>query len=288
MIKLLIVDDELLVCAGMRSMINWDDLNIEIIGTARNGKEAFDIIAAQRPEIVISDIKMPVMTGLELAEECTKHFGRIPLFIILTSYDEFELARRAIHVQVVDYLIKLELTSSILQKSIERALSTLAELKESKQQNTIKTELGGLQAVQENFFLKLYNNLFESEEQYKAKKEEANIEFSTKLYAAAICGIDGLKNDTISTDKLASICENTIQIAKETLQSNFLCYITALDCKHFCITLCLDQNNMEHQQFLKDTLTQLIDMVRKYLSISLCIAVGHVIENPYLLSESYT
>lgn len=89
MIKLLIVDDEPLVQIGIKSMINWGNLGIEICGTAANGQTALDMIREHSPEIVITDIKMPIMNGLELAKTCREQFGSLPLFIILTSYEEF-------------------------------------------------------------------------------------------------------------------------------------------------------------------------------------------------------
>ena len=109
MIKLLIVDDEPLVQIGIKSMLRWDELGIEVCGTAMNGKAALEMIRQYRPDIVITDIKMPVMNGLELVKICRDEFGPIPLFIILTSFEEFSLIKEAMSYQAVDYLIKLEL-----------------------------------------------------------------------------------------------------------------------------------------------------------------------------------
>ena len=94
MIKLLIADDEPLVQIGIKSMLNWADYNIEVCGTAPNGGIALEMIEEYSPQIVITDIRMPIMNGLELAKVCRETYGRIPLFIILTSYEEFELARQ--------------------------------------------------------------------------------------------------------------------------------------------------------------------------------------------------
>ena len=69
MINLLIADDEPLVQAGIKSMINWEEYGIHIVGTAANGAIAYDMIQEYKPEIVITDIKMPVMSGLELAQK---------------------------------------------------------------------------------------------------------------------------------------------------------------------------------------------------------------------------
>lgn len=113
MIKLLIVDDEPLVQIGIKSMLRWDELGIEVCGTAMNGKAALEMIRQYRPDIVITDIKMPVMNGLELVKICRDEFGPIPLFIILTSFEEFSLIKEAMSYQAVDYLIKLEPGSRI-------------------------------------------------------------------------------------------------------------------------------------------------------------------------------
>ena len=67
MIKLLIVDDEPLVQIGIKSMINWEEYGIEVCGTAMNGANALELIEEYSPEIVITDIRMPIMNGLEAA-----------------------------------------------------------------------------------------------------------------------------------------------------------------------------------------------------------------------------
>ena len=128
MIKLLIADDEPLVQIGIKSMLNWADYGIEVCGTAMNGKVALDMIREYAPEIVITDIKMPIMNGLELAKTCRDEMGSIPLFIVLTSYEEFQLVKEALSYQVVDYLIKLELDAPSLGDSTKRALVRLEEL----------------------------------------------------------------------------------------------------------------------------------------------------------------
>lgn len=76
MYQLLIVDDEPLVQAGIRSMLNWNEMNIDICGTAMNGQAALKIIEETSPDIVITDIKMPVMSGLELAKVCRERYGK--------------------------------------------------------------------------------------------------------------------------------------------------------------------------------------------------------------------
>ena len=130
MYQLLIVDDEPLVQAGIRSMLNWNEMNIDICGTAMNGQAALKIIEESSPDIVITDIKMPVMSGLELAKVCRERYGEnSPYFIILTSYEDFQMARDALSYQVSDYLVKLELTPEVLKNNFFWFVSDMIETK---------------------------------------------------------------------------------------------------------------------------------------------------------------
>ena len=105
MYKLLIVDDEPLVQVGIKSMLNWSELNIEVCGTAMNGQAALKIIETQSPDIVITDIKMPVMDGLELAKICRERYGnKWPVFIMLTSYEDFQIYLVAIYDTIFTYI----------------------------------------------------------------------------------------------------------------------------------------------------------------------------------------
>ena len=70
MYRVIIVDDEPLILAGIASLITWEEYDCTIIGKATNGPSAFDMIMELKPDIVITDIRMPVLNGLELVEKC--------------------------------------------------------------------------------------------------------------------------------------------------------------------------------------------------------------------------
>lgn len=105
MLKLLIVDDEPDICALIHKLIDWEDLEITSLGSALNGIEAMEIILRQSPDIVITDIQMPGMTGLEMIEKATGL--QLPInFIVVSGYSEFEYAQQAMRFNVKDYLLK--------------------------------------------------------------------------------------------------------------------------------------------------------------------------------------
>lgn len=105
MYKVLLVDDERIIREGIARIIDWGSCGFSLIGAATNGIEAFDIIYRERPEVVITDLKMPVLSGLELIAKVKQELPKT-VFIILSGYGEFELAREAMRYGVRHYLLK--------------------------------------------------------------------------------------------------------------------------------------------------------------------------------------
>ncbi|MDM5327871.1 response regulator transcription factor [Neobacillus sp. CF12] len=105
MYKVLLVDDERIITDGMSKVINWESMGTNLIGTARNGIEAFSIIEQKKPDIVISDIKMPGMNGLELVAKVHSVFPEIR-FVLLSGFSEFDYAKQAMQYGVKHYLLK--------------------------------------------------------------------------------------------------------------------------------------------------------------------------------------
>ena len=105
MYKVLIVDDEKMIRMGMKKVLPWDELGVGEVYTAATGKEALEILDEQHPEILITDIQMTEMTGLELIEEAKKCVPDLRV-IVLTGYDNFEYARQSLRLKVQDFFLK--------------------------------------------------------------------------------------------------------------------------------------------------------------------------------------
>lgn len=120
MYRILLADDEPLVLAGVKNMLDWQAEDCELIGTARNGKQAMEAIEKLNPDIVIADIKMPVLGGIELLKYGSEAFPDV-VFIMLTNYQDFELARHSLRFHAVDYLVKAQLDTDILTESLKKA-----------------------------------------------------------------------------------------------------------------------------------------------------------------------
>ena len=113
MLKLLIVDDEYNIREGLKNAVEWSRIGVTVVGTAADGAEALSLCERHRPDILITDIYMDGMSGLELIEALAAN-GLDVKCVLISGHDDFAYARRAIDLKVYRYLLKPIVTSEIL------------------------------------------------------------------------------------------------------------------------------------------------------------------------------
>ena len=104
-VSVIIADDEASIRNGLRSAVESMNLNIRVLGTARNGLEAWNLIQTYMPDIIITDIRMPLCDGLNLMKKCKEARFHID-FVILSGFDDFTYAQSAIRYGAKSYLLK--------------------------------------------------------------------------------------------------------------------------------------------------------------------------------------
>lgn len=103
--RVLIADDEMFLREGLKKLIEWEELGFQLAGSCKNGQEILDLIPEIKPSVVILDIQMPILSGLEAAQIISKKWPDI-IVIILTAYEEFQYAKKAIEYHVQNYVVK--------------------------------------------------------------------------------------------------------------------------------------------------------------------------------------
>ncbi len=127
--KVLLADDEEVILEGLEKLIDWEELGLEIVGTAKNGKEELELIEALSPDIVISDVRMPKLTGTEVLEKVSSegYEGHVPKFIFVSAYEEFSYIKKAMSFGAVDYLLK-PVRANDLKEVLAKALKDIENL----------------------------------------------------------------------------------------------------------------------------------------------------------------
>ena len=132
MVKLFLAEDEIAMREGIKRNIPWESIGVEFCGEASDGELAWPQILEQKPDIVITDIKMPFMDGLQLAGLIRRELPDTRI-VILSGYSEFEYAQEALRIGVTEYLLK-PITPRQLREVIEKLAASLEEEKQKKEE----------------------------------------------------------------------------------------------------------------------------------------------------------
>lgn len=123
--KVLLCDDEVVIVKGLRRLIDWAALDVEVVGEATDGPSALRLMEETRPDLVVSDICMPGLTGLELMERF-RGGAQAPKFIFVSGYEEFDYVRQALSGGAVEYLLK-PVSPEGLEQAVRKALGLMED-----------------------------------------------------------------------------------------------------------------------------------------------------------------
>lgn len=274
MLRILLADDEPLVLIGLQGMLEWEKLGYTICGTARNGKLALEAIEREKPDIVIADVKMPVMDGLSLAHTCHEK-GPLPVFIMLTSSEDFSYARRAIEAGVVDYLVKMDLTPTSLCGALERASEKVKKERALTGQMPSKSEMEeGLRTLQDRFLIRLYAGLIPDEAHLQQEMKGLDLHLDQPCLIAA-WGEILPANAAMTTEQQLKLNLACCRMLETTLQNYLPVHATGTDVLHFSALFSLtEEQGRDVKAFLEPLLKKASQILYNYFSARLLWAVG--------------
>lgn len=186
MMRIVIIDDQPLIIKSITSTIDWKTIGCEIVGQATDGNQGAEIIESLKPDIVITDIKMPMMDGLQLIEYSKEIIPKAK-FIIITGYNEFSYAQKAIKLGAFDLILK-PIDSNNLQDIIAKAVNEINKFRtEAAEKNIIIEEKNKLKnevvkntaELKRKFIIDVINDYYISREQLDKKVKELNLSFTS-------------------------------------------------------------------------------------------------------------
>lgn len=182
MIKIVVIDDQPLILQSIISTIDWRAIGCEVVGKATDGNEGKEVIESLKPDIVITDIKMPIMDGLQLIEYA-KNVVPKAKFIIITGYNEFSYAQRALKLGAFDLILK-PIDSNNLQEIIVKAVNEINKfrIEVAEKENIIKEKNKLINEVVKNtaelkrkFIIDVINGYYITREKLDEKIKELNL-----------------------------------------------------------------------------------------------------------------
>ena len=278
--KVIIADDEPLVLIGLQDLIDWSEEGFEIIAEARNGKKLGEEIMKNKPDLVITDIKMPVKSGIEVLEEERRKGSKLPLFILLTSYEEFELVKKAISLDAVDYIVKLELEKEQLIEALRRAKARIEEIKGTKETEGAANEK---QMLQERYFMRQLFSL----DTHEAEAEDVGINLDYPSFVVAYITLPDILSGE-DKDKSLSLFYSATRLLRETVNRYTECYVIQLDLGHLAAIFPFSEKTRSgYRSYIYSAFRTSLESLEDYFSLSASVSIGPIVDHASLISESF-
>ncbi len=280
MYKVLIVDDEKMIRMGIKKVIPWNSLGIEEVFTAASGKEALEILEREKIDIMITDISMTEMTGIELVEKIRDMTQNIRI-IVLTGYDNFEYVRQCLRLQVADFFLK-PIDEQVLTDTIRKQVTALDRQKESayREIRTRRAQGTAEQLALEKIMKKLIHNKIEHTNEvinfllkYQYDREQS-LQVAILVPELHMKGNEG--DESFTALSIKNICISMIDAQNAG--------ITFMDDDGKIVMVFFDKDN---ENEIVEQIEQLNNILKDEYNISPKVVLGSVVKGFFNLMISY-
>lgn len=277
MLKVVIADDERMICLLIASLLDWKKYGFEIAGLAYNGVEALELIEKHRPDVVISDIRMPGLDGLELIRK-TKEAGIHSEFVMISGFKQFEYAQNAMKYGVKYYLLKPIEEEKLLEIVQEIKAQILTVREQEDYTSHLEAEIQETRDIMRKRFLtsmiylespaQASENLQMSEDRNEVNKKYRT-NFKEGFYRAVFVKVD--TNEEESVDSIIAEIEKRMRILEEVCEEQIMA-----ETHSGVIALCNYQSGREEE--LPETIERLYEDIKEYAEqfegFSVVVGVG--------------
>lgn len=266
MYKVVVVEDDKIIRRGICQAIPWEQNGFVVAGEASDGELALELIEREQPHVVISDINMPFLNGLDMVRQL-KDKTPDTRFIFLTGYEDFTYAQQAIQLKAFDYLLKPVDTSVLLQKAIEAA----AEWEEAAEKE--KRITSSMPILQQKFFRKIEND--DAELDIEKELADLKVELEGAFYSILL-----INYTYVSEDHSLFLKEQLVQKASHYFDEGKSHVLHVAD-NEYAILLSFDEGDRQKNKFAEGLFNELIN------EETVTMTLGRTYANLFEISHSY-
>lgn len=278
MYSVFLVDDEPIVLEGIRSKIDWESNGFSFAGEATDGEIALSMIHELKPDILITDIKMPFMDGLELAAT-VKKIQPWTKIIILSGHDEFDYAKKAISIGIEDYLLKPFTSEDVINslqkvaKQIDKERTQLSDISKMKEELKSQEKL-----LQKEFLINLIHGSADMSN-IMQKCQELDLNLYSRYYKILISKIESKTQNVQNQQEACSLLNSYSSSWEQTV--SFFHHSNLL----VCILKSLTQNELEENVYrIAETIEHIATQNEDCTVVT---TIGKTVDHLSLINDSY-
>lgn len=262
---ILLADDEVISRLGIVSLVDWEEHGYEVVESVTNGEEALDILMSRTIDLVITDIMMPVMNGLELIKNA-KDANIDTEFVVLSSYDDYSYVREAMKMGALDYILKLDLDKNHLVSVLEAATEQI-ENKGQSATNHSPVSKQTIQSARREFLKQILYGRYQFDQNMDRKLEELDIKLPYDRFNVLMFKVDNIDN---------SLGEGGIrQIIEEVLEDYDFAYVCETSIDELSIIYNMESKSEKELLVLINKLcSRIIYIMKQYFNQKITIYIG--------------
>lgn len=277
-LKMIIADDEYNVREGLKDVVEWDKLGIEVAATAADGPELLDLCTRLQPDIVVTDIRMPELDGLQAADYL-RSSGSSVRIVIISGVQDFHYAKTALNLKADGYILKPIKVDELETVMLEVVESVRRERSREEREQRLKQQLqDNLPALRERFLAGLASGMFRGEEELESKLRFFGLsDYAEGSVIAAALTIDDYEEavERFSEENRQLIMFSVSNILEEIAQRHRSVIVFSPHENQF-VALFFHQEGLAVRHM--DILQEMLDSTSTYLKMSLSAGVGNTVD----------
>jgi two-component system response regulator YesN len=278
MLRVLIVDDDFTARSNIKTMLDWNENGFMICGEASNGKVALEMIKEQQPDIVITDMKMPLLDGVGLIQYISKCYPAVKC-IALSGYDDFEYVKHSLKNGAVDYLLKHKLDNTALM-----AVLKAAHEKISREHKVVEQFRQSQEILRRDFLKRLVLGEISEPKSIKENSAKFDMKLDQGNLALAIGTIDDYKliKQRFSRTEAAEFAASLADLIEEILKDMGSASLTFVEEGKFVIMFNFGgvRSSLYIYNHMGTTIKRISTSIKRYLNITACFSLGQLFSNP--------
>lgn len=285
MYNVIIVEDDAIVRTYLSGLLEWESYGMKVVGEFTNGKEAEQFIEEQNVDIVITDVSMPVMNGIELIKYI-KNTEKIVKIIVLSCHSDYDFIREALKCGVSDYILKQYLTKENLLELLKKLIGEIEIKKDS-----ITYEKEANQAIKSNFLKNIFNGIVRDENDIIGELPSVEYILNNGKYFVAIVKIDDflIMSEELVNEQLKRTNLHIMRVIESIIRKNASGIVELTQNNEF--TILLGFNADEDLEIMLEKVNKIMCNIRteviSTISYSISIGISNLCSNFSQLTEAY-